>query len=139
MGEQEGADHGRCVSLKKYKSTGCSGICGSSVKATLGSGMITPSCKCCQPTNVKKHNVTLKCADKTVMHTTFYEILSCSCERTTCASSFNANKVNVQGDTTRSLFDEIDNIQDMDDDTLQLQRKSLLNDLALIHAKKKKK
>jgi len=39
----------------------------------------------------------------------------------------------------RSLFESLDEIPDMDDDTLTRQRKTLLNDLALLHAKKKKK
>lgn len=139
--EQTSVEHGRCVSDKLYKVTGCSGICGSSVKAALGTGMLTPECKCCQPTNVQKHNVTLRCdKDNSVIQTTFYEIRSCSCQKTTCSSSFNMNNVNVQNDdigTKPSLFNT--DISEMDDETLQRHRRSLLNDLALIHSKKKKR
>jgi len=137
--QQKSTDHGLCTSTKQYKVTGCGGICGSSVMASVGEDMFSTKCSCCQPTSVKKYNVTLQCADKTAMKTTFYEVLSCSCQKTTCTSSFNNAKVKVEGQNVkRSLFDSIDDIQDMDDETLQIKRRSLLNDLALIHAKKKK-
>lgn len=138
----EDADHGTCRSIKKFKTTGCNGVCGSSVKAQLGTGTFMPSCSCCQPTNVRKHNVSMVCNDKTKtkITTTFYEILSCSCRKVACASTFNLNNVQVEGaQSKRSLFDSLDELPQMDDDTLTRQRKTLLNDLALLHAKKKKK
>jgi len=52
------------------------------------------------------------------------------------------NNVNVQNDqndigSKPSLFNT--DISEMDDETLQRHRRSLLNDLALIHSKKKKR
>jgi len=136
----EDAQRGSCTSDKKYKLTGCAGICGSSVQAQLGTGTFIPSCSCCQPTNVKKHNVTMTCDDKSKITTTYYEILSCSCGKVTCASTFNMDNVHVEDtQSKRSLFESLDEIPDMDDDTLTRQRRTLLNDLALLHAKKKKK
>lgn len=77
---------------------------------------------------------------KTKISTTYYEILSCSCRKVTCASTFNMDDVQVErAQSKRSLFESLDEIPDMDDDTLTRQRKTLLNDLALLHAKKKKK
>jgi len=39
----------------------------------------------------------------------------------------------------KSLLRSIETMPEMDDDTAKRQRRSLLNDLALVHAKKKKK
>jgi len=141
--EHDTADKGKCVSLKKHKATGCSGVCGSSVTATLGSATFLPTCRCCQPKEVRKYNVTMKC-DKVedLVQATYHEILSCSCEPTRCDSTFNMDSVNVQEDdrmARRSLLRSIETMPDMDDDTARRQRRSLLNDLALVHAKKKRK
>jgi len=141
--EQTTAKNGKCVSLKKYRVTGCAGVCGSSMKATLGSDVLKPDCKCCQPANVKKHKVTLKCANGATLKTTFYEIQSCSCKRTRCDSSFNMNQVGDDEEETtetKSLLKSIEDLDtEMDDDTARRQRRSLLNDLALVHAKRKRK
>lgn len=135
-------DHGKCISDKKYKVTGCSGVCGSKSKVTLGMEMFTPQCKCCGPTNVNKYNVSLTCVNKHVLKTTFYEILDCSCKPTECTSSFNMDSVTIKGesDYKRSFFDDVDKMKDrMDDATMRRKRRSLLSDLALMHSEKRKK
>ena len=139
--EQTTSDKGKCVSLKKHLVTGCAGICGSSVKATLGSDTFVPECKCCQPSNVRKFDVTLKCENGGNVRSSFYEILSCSCATTRCDSSFNVNRQRDVSDVNskKSLLRSIEIMPEMDDDTARRQRRSLLNDLALVHAKKKRR
>jgi len=139
---QETANNGLCVSLKKYKVTGCAGVCGSSMKASLGSDILRPKCRCCQPMDVKKHEVTLKCANGATMKATFYEVKSCSCKRTRCDSVFNMNQARdeEEPEKKKSLLQSLEDIDtEMDDDLARRKRRSLLNDLALVHAKKKRK
>jgi hypothetical protein len=139
---QKTAKNGVCVSDKKYKVTGCAGVCGSSLEATLGSDILRPNCKCCQPKDVKKYKVTLKCANGSTVKTTFYEIQSCSCKQTRCDSVFNMNQARDEEESTNKkyLLQSIEDLgTEMDDDLARRQRRSLLNDLALVHAKKKRK
>lgn len=134
--------HGKCVSVGKYKVTGCSGLCGSTSKITLGMEIFNPKCKCCQPTEVKRYNVSMTCNDHSPLKTTFYEILHCSCKPSECTSGFNMDSVIVKGEshTKRSFFDDVDALKDhMDDSTLKRKRRSLLSDLALMHSEKRKK
>jgi hypothetical protein len=142
--EQTTSDNGVCVSTKKYKMTGCSGRCRSSVKASLDSSTFVPGCKCCQPTNVRQFNVTLTCENKVQVRTTFYEILSCSCQATRCDSSFNLKDARESDESDdylpkSSLLRSIEMMPDLDDETARRQRRSLLNDLALVHAKKRRR
>jgi len=144
--KQTTSTNGKCISLKSYKVTGCAGLCGSAMKATLGSDTLRPDCKCCQPTSVKKHSVTLECENGAKEQTTFYEIQSCSCQRTRCDSSFNMDEATKRSlldeedlKTKKSLLQSIGDMPETDDDNARRQRRSLLNDLALVHAKKKRK
>ena len=75
------------------------------------------------------------------MTTTFFEIQSCSCAESRCDSTFNMNQVRDenQSPSKKSLLESIEDMPDMDDDTARRQRRSLLNDLAMVHAKKKRK
>lgn len=75
------------------------------------------------------------------MKTTFYEVQSCSCKRTRCDSAFNMKQVRDEEEemSKESLLRSIEDMPEMDDDTARRQRRSLLNDLAMVHAKKKRK
>ena len=137
--EQVTAKNGRCVSLSKHKMTGCAGVCGSSVKAMLGSDTFFPRCSCCQPKKIRKYNVTLKCQNGETERASFFEIQSCSCAETRCDSSFNMNQVRDESASKKSLLESIEDMPDMDDDAARRQRRSLLNDLAMVHAKKKRR
>jgi len=135
------SDNGKCVSKNMYKMTGCNGRCRSNVKASFDSSTFVPGCTCCQPTNVRQFNVSLECENKKTIKTTFYEILSCSCQATRCDSSFNMNNA-VSSDQPlpqESLLRSIEMMPDLDDDTARRQRRSLLSDLALVHAKKRRR
>ena len=82
-------------------------------------------------------NVTLQCNDNTVLRATFVEITSCSCVKTTCTSSFNLGLSDAEGeDRGKSFFDAVNNIDQSPD---KYQRRSMLDELAFMHAKKKKK
>ena len=137
--------HGSCKSTEKYIQTGCSGLCKSEVMAQLGHTMFTPTCQCCQPVNVTLHNVTMVCADNHTYQTNFHEIKDCTCRVQTCQSSYNTGSVNVittEGSSVkdkRSLFERLDELGSIDPLTVQRHRRTLLNDLALVHARKMKK
>jgi hypothetical protein len=127
-----------CKSLRKFKQTGCNGLCGSSVRATAGNEMFTPKCKCCQPSSVREMKIDMKCTDGSSIKVKFIEITGCSCKITTCSSSFNQKSVQVGDEETpeKNFFDTIEQMKDIDD---AASRKDLLNDLALMHLKKAKK
>ena len=132
---------GTWTSTEAVKMTSCNGICQSSFTMGTEAGKTGASCKCCQPASVKKVNVEMSnsTATKIITH---YEITSCTCQKTTCQSAFNMASVAVEGTKVRrSLFDSLDtgSLEHMDDDTYNRHRKSLLNDLALLHAAKKKR
>jgi len=142
---QDNPKHGICVSDKKYTASGCSGLCTSTVMATLGSGLYTPTCQCCQPLKVKQHNVSMSCPDNHSYTEMYHEILSCECRKQSCTAKYNVGDVEISTEDgsaikeKRSLFDRLEDGEQMDDATLQRHRRSLLNDLAMIHAQKKKR
>lgn len=143
--QQTDLTHGTCKSTKKYRVTGCGGFCKSEIVATVGSGIYSPSCQCCQPTRVKQHNVTMSCTSGHEYTAKFHEILDCNCAPQRCSAKYDVSGINIEtsdgADTAekRSIFERLGDIEQMDDETLQRHRRNLLNDLALIHAKKKKR
>merc|ERR1712154_410856 len=133
------ADKGRCVSLKPHKITGCDGICGSKVRARLGMDTFVPECNCCQPKNVRRFNVAMKCSNGEKITAKFYEILSCVCELTRCDSTFGMNRIVRDSTPQMSFKQSMEALPDTDDDIAKRRRRQLLNDLALVHAQKKRK
>jgi len=134
--------HGQCVSTTKHQITGCSGFCATTSMATIGNNIFESQCKCCQPAVVQKHNITMKCEDGTAFQTLFNEILSCQCKTTSCPSSYNANSIEIRSDSgkpeKRSLFENLD-ISQMDEKTINRHRRNILNDLAMVHTKNKRR
>lgn len=125
--------------------TGCSGLCGSSVKARIGTELFAPECKCCQPKNVQEHNVSMTCPNGPKIYTVFHEILECNCEPTSCQSSYNMDHVNVvpPSMSKRALSETIQKMREMDPIETKRQVRSLLQDLAIMNRvnidKKKRK
>jgi hypothetical protein len=137
--EKTTPENGRCVSISKQKVTGCDGICGSKVRARLGMDTFVPECNCCQPKNVRKFDVKLRCVGGETITSKFYEILSCACELTRCDSTFGMNNIVRDSIPKKSFRESMESLPDMDDDIAKRQRRELLNDLALVHAQKKKR
>merc|ERR1712198_427162 len=106
--------------------------------------MITPSCSCCQPSRVVKHNVSMTCDDGHKFFVDFHEFQSCECKVQTCGSNYDVSDVEVisaggaQERNKRSFIDDLAGSA-MDKSMKDRHRRNLLNDLAMLHANKKKR
>lgn len=132
-----------CVSDKAYLHTGCSGLCQTTVTAIPGNKMFTPTCQCCQPAEVVKHNVTMTCQDGHQFHVDFHEFKQCQCKIETCGTNYDTSSVKVTNANgieeleKRSIFDL--DFDSMDEVTKAKHRRALLDTLAMLHTNKKKR
>ena len=114
--------------------------------ATFGAGLYTPTCQCCRPDSVIQRNVTVECDDGKKYETQYSQITSCACKKQACEARPAVNDVTITDANDgaemlekRSLLHQLEELDRMDKATLQRRRRELLNDLAMIHAQKKKK
>lgn len=134
----------QCISAKTYEHTGCSGLCQSVVSAIPGSKMFSPTCQCCQPVEVVKHNVSMTCDDGHRFFVDFHEFKQCQCKVETCGASYDTSSVTIKDPSgiqdleKRSLFTDLD-FDSMDEATKARHRRDLLNTLAMLHTNKKKR
>ena len=135
----------QCSSDKSFKHTGCAGLCESTVPAMPGNNMLTPSCSCCQPTRVVKHNVSMTCDDGHTFFVDFHEFQSCECKIQKCGSNYDTSGVEVvsaggtEERSKRSFMDDLNDSATMNKESKERYRRNLLNDLAMLHANKKKR
>lgn len=135
----------QCSSDKSFKHTGCAGLCESTVSAMPGNNMLTPSCSCCQPTRVVKHNVSMTCDDGHTFFVDFHEFQSCECKIQKCGSNYDTSGVEVvsaggtEERSKRSFMDDLNDSATMNKESKERYRRNLLNDLAMLHANKKKR
>jgi len=135
----------QCLSEKEFKHTGCAGLCESTVSAMPGNNMLTPSCSCCQPTRVVKHNVSMKCDDGHTFFVDFHEFQSCECKIQKCGSNYDTSGVEIvsaggtEERSKRSFMDDLNDSVTMNKESKERYRRNLLNDLAMLHANKKKR
>jgi hypothetical protein len=106
--------------------------------------MVSPSCSCCQPVRVVKHNVSMTCDDRHTFFIDFHEFTQCECKIQKCGAAYDTSGVEIVstgGSQERSKRSFIEDLAEtaMDKDTKERHRRNLLNDLAMLHASKKKR
>lgn len=84
----------------------------------------------------------MSCDDGHQFLVNFHEFTECACKSEVCGASYDVSNVKVTNSggseviDKRSLFDDLDN---MDADAKARHRRNLLNELAMMHANKKKR
>ena len=128
---------GRCESTKSYLITGCSGLCDSSIKATIGPNVFTPTCACCQPSKVISFNVTMECVESDYTYTVlFHDIKSCQCS-SNCQT--NANEVQLGESSSKKRSMTLKDTAKLNNLGTLRHRRSLFNDIALVHSKRNRR
>ena len=132
-------EHGVCESTDEYPSTGCDGLCSSSVRAKLGESIFTPTCQCCQPSTAQRMNVTMRCSDGYQYNTVYHEITACQCRVETCTARYDTSKIDISNAAGANIKDKRSIFENIDTNMTERKRRDLLNDLARMHVSKKKK
>jgi len=136
-----------CETQQKVPVRACVGFCSSAIFGLLGdSDALHSPCSCCKPNEVKQRNVTITCADNSIKETVYNEILSCSCRQQTCGVPTDINiqkdeeKVKRSTVNRRSIMEQLEELDSANDEVAhRRRRRELLNDLAMIHANKRRR
>ncbi|KAK7121757.1 hypothetical protein R3I93_022744 [Phoxinus phoxinus] len=74
-----------CTSIEDVEVTSCTGHCNTKSMYSMEENIMKHSCSCCREMSVEKRQVTLKCANSTVIpHHNYIYIKSCTCTPTKC-------------------------------------------------------